>query len=188
MTKTIDVLVDLETMGISNDAPVIQISAVAFNLGIKGYATFNRKVNLGSVGNINVDGLTLGFWLQTSEQTEQLKTYFDDRNAQPSEMWKQFYKWLMDVSAHQSYEIRLWGNGILFDNAKVKYNLGDKYPVKYSNDRDVRTIVQLGADKLGISIRELRESVPNEHKHDALSDAIWEMTYIQKAYKALMDD
>lgn len=191
MTKNkpfIDILVDLETLGISDTAPVIQVSAGAFHIGQHDViATFNQKVDLKTFDKFPMEAGTLDFWTSKPEQVAQLRTYFSDTGLTEQAMWTKFADFL---DKYSDFEVRLWGNGISFDVIKVNYNLkrfGLANPVEFWDERDVRTITQLAADKSNTTPQNWQKSVPNDNAHDALSDVIWEIEYVNRAYNLLID-
>lgn len=87
-------------------------------------------------------------------------------------------------------DVEIWGNGISFDITKVKYNLTKldlPFDVDFWNERDVRTFLELTSEILGITEYKIKNSVKNSHAHDGLADAIYQMEYVQNAYKALQN-
>lgn len=92
------------------------------------------------------------------------------------------------LSLHQplrSHTVQLWGNGCSFDNVILRraYALTDTpFAVPFWNDRDVRTMVELGKS-VGINPR---YDIPFEgDMHNALSDARHQVKYVSAIWKRL---
>lgn len=185
----IELVVDLETLGVADNAQVIQISAGAFKFskdGVHFIKTFDKKVDLNTYDKLTVEPGTLTFWLNRDEQINQLKTFLEPTNVTEFQLWKEFEQFLLELD--KEYTIRLWGNGSVFDNVKVRYNLKAlnlNYPVMFFNERDIRTVVQLYSDKEDVNPRDFKNSFVNENQHDALSDVKWEAEFLNKAYTSL---
>lgn len=193
----IDIMIDLETLGIRDDALVTQISAKAFRLGkqtsdMANVNPFNRFLDFKSLDVLeNVEVGTLNFWLKDAHNVETFKSMLSRNSDTPDtcndyDLWHNFHSWLAQFAS--SEDIRVWGNGISFDIVKIKTNFqrfGLDIPFMFWNERDVRTIVDLGAEKLGITSRDFQKSVPNNDKHNALADVNWQIDYVQKAHSVL---
>ncbi|MCL1696372.1 3'-5' exonuclease [Lysinibacillus sp. BPa_S21] len=188
-----DIMVDIETLGTGENATVFQISAMSFDLTTgDNHDSINLIGDIEKYGSLNVDGSTLKWWLNTDKEllTELLikGTYAE------YDLFEALQKWLEAQSTTGDMkDVYLWGNGILFDNAKLQTNLnscsGLKYPIFYRNDRDVRTILELASIKSGLTEDEIKESVTdeNERKHDAFDDIAFQIRLVVKCYKILMD-
>jgi len=189
----IDIMVDLETLGLKDNATVFQVSAVMFDISNgKIKSGFNKIIDIEKEDMV-VDGSTIKWWLKTDK--ELLDKLINDDNSLPaSSVWQLFNSWIScevgnnDLSSKNVY---LWGNGILFDNQKVKTQMekfGIKYPIHYTNDRDVRTILDLACDKTSFSCDKIKASVSDESetKHDALDDCRYQVRLVSFCYDILM--
>jgi len=101
-----------------------------------------------------------------------------------------FQYWIRE---HKSTgEVYLWGNGILFDNNMIKTQmelLGITYPIRYSNDRDMRTILELASHKTHINQYELKGSLHQKReKHDAMNDVKSQIEVVCGCYKILIGE
>lgn len=188
-----DIMVDIETLGTGENATVFQISAMSFNIqtGDK-YGSINLIGDIEKYGNLNVDGSTLKWWLNTDK--ELLTELLNKGTYKEYDLFEALHKWLEAQSTTGDMkDVYLWGNGILFDNAKLQTNLnscnGLKYPIFYRNDRDVRTILELASMKSGLTEDEIKEYVTdeNERKHDAFDDIAYQIRLVVKCYEILMD-
>ncbi len=197
MKQTIDVMVDIETLGIEEDAQVIQISAGAFHLDevIRKLgdfkSTFDFVLDLSTLGDkLSMELGTLQFWTSDSDNARVLhKLISEDSGITEEILVRKLHTWLTDLLKDYS-EIKLWGNGIIFDNVKVealfkKYGL--KSPILFYNHRDVRTILELGADKLGEDVISFRnEYAEGIEKHNAIHDVLYQARYVTEAYSVLL--
>lgn len=180
-------MVDLETLGTHVDSTIIQISAIAFdiNTGAHRYV-FNKIADISKNEDyeMNVDGSTLKWWLTTNK--ELLARSIEKGEMSSSELVEDFGRWLSVVKSMG--DLYLWGNGILFDNKMIQYQLGeDLYPIEYKNDRDLRTLVDLACTKLGITEKELKNKYydPSLEPHDAFNDVVNQVNLAVNCYKEL---
>jgi DNA polymerase III alpha subunit (gram-positive type) len=200
MEKRLDIMVDLETLGLGDDATIIQIAALAFDItNGEIIDSFEAYVDIAKT-ELNADGSTIKWWLGTDKE---LFTDLILNGQVPLESaLEDFSCWINGLSQSEDdpfyKDIFLWGNGILFDNAKLKtqFEKHDQvYPIFYRNDRDVRTILELAIHKLGIKEKELRGKL-DKHlelkfkvgltKHDALDDAHYQVELVTFCYNILM--
>lgn len=111
------VVLDLETLGTSPGAPIVQIGAVAFNVGTPDYewGMFEAKIDLTSLRfKENIDFSTLAWWFQQDEAARYAAFCTDERKP-ITEALRSFQLWLLGTRAKE-----LWGNGSDFDNAILK--------------------------------------------------------------------
>lgn len=189
-----DIMVDIETLGTGEGATIFQIAAISFDITtgqIKD--TFEVIGDIEKYSSLNVDGSTLKWWLNTNK--ELLTDLLNKGTHDEYEMFDELHRWLLK----QSYigdmkDVYLWGNGILFDNAKIQSELnsciGLKYPIFYRNDRDLRTLLELASMKSGLTEEELKKSVEdtNETLHDAFDDTKYQIRLAHKCYLILMSN
>lgn len=188
MKSKTHIMVDIESLGKSDNATIFQIAAAAFDISngnIKD--SIDLKLNIDTVENLRVDGDTLKWWLNTNK--ELLTSLLDEGELSEIEMVHQFRDWV-DVQGDIE-DVTLWGNGIIFDNAKIQQKMNGldvRYPIHYKNDRDVRTILALASDKSGLSEKEIKDSVldENEVEHDALDDVMYQIRLVCHCYSLLM--
>ena len=202
----VDVMLDVETLGISDNAQVIQISAGEFRLddvvtSLDDMETFDCILDLSTLGDtLTVEQGTLAFWTANGDNANVLNRMLNNNNGITEQiMVEKFHKWLSALVWSNAYddlviksEIRLWGNGIIFDNVKIE-NLFKKYglqsPVKFYNHRDVRTIVELVADKLHTDVDTYRgQYAYGIEKHNAIHDVLYQARYVTHAYQDLMNN
>jgi hypothetical protein len=185
----IDIMTDIETLGTETNSTIIQIAAIAFDIDSGTHISkFNQITDITKNVNMNVTGLTLKWWLDTD--SELLHDLINRGTVSSDELLRNFHDWLLGFRYDEANELVLWGNGILFDNKMIKHQfeeLGLIYPIKYYNDRDVRTIVDIAGKKLGVSDKELKGYFDNTdlRKHDAYDDVIRQLNLVTECYNLL---
>lgn len=179
------IMVDIETLGKKEGSTIFQISAAAFKMKSgEILSEIDLKLDI-EKANLAVDGSTLKWWLNTDK--ELLTQLLNEGNLSEIEMLQQFSDW-----AKQFQDRRLWGNGILFDNNKIKAAMeknGLEYPIPYNKDRDVRTILALAADLTGKSEKEIKSEVAdiNHRAHNAIDDVHKQINFVRHCYLLLSE-
>lgn len=190
--KKIHIMTDIETLGLRNDATIIQIAGIAFDIETGEHISeFDMVADISKNEHMEVDGGTLKWWLETD--ADLLKTLLNERGMVSSDdLIREFHEWLITRSKHPNYEdLVLWGNGPMFDNAKLKYHmerLGLEYPIHYKNDRDVRTILDLASAKAGVSESVIKSLIDSHdiREHDALDDVVYQIRLVNYCYIELV--
>ncbi|WP_339366679.1 3'-5' exonuclease [Vibrio splendidus] len=177
MMKT-HVMLDLETMGNGSNAAIVSIGAVVFNPsnGQLG-AEFEEVINLNSAAYYSdIDAPTVTWWLSQGDEARAIFLKETPKSSLKDALLE-FNQWLADLG--ESKDICLWGNGAGFDNV-ILMNSFKATRIRpnfiHWNDLDVRTIVRMGRDILGINPKEtlVREGV----HHSALDDAKFQAQYV----------
>lgn len=178
-----NIMIDMETLGVSVSSPIISIAAVFFEIDGSVGKTFYRVVDLKSaLSNGQVEPSTLSWWMSQSDEARKI---FSDPSATSLDLV------LRDLDAFikeagNSDSVKVWGNGPSFDNAilaQAYKNLDITLPWRFRNDRDVRTIVDLA--KCLKNIDPLKLAVREGVHHNALSDALFQVECVSIAYRAL---
>jgi len=189
MEERIDIMTDIETLGVKDNVAIIQLSAIAFNIKTGEYIdTFNNLIDVSKVDGLIIDGSTLKWWLETNK--ELLTNIITQATKQLDEVLFLFNEWIEELNCHSKKKF-LWGNGILFDNRIIQDQMrkyGLDYPIFYRNDRDVRTIVELAGIKENITEKELKQRFNNDSltKHDAFDDTRYQIELVCGCYKIIM--
>ncbi|RCZ38419.1 exonuclease, partial [Escherichia coli] len=163
-SRTCDhLMIDLETMGKNPDAPIISIGAIFFDpqTGDVG-PEFSKTIDLETAGGV-IDRDTIKWWLKQSREAQSAimtdEIPLDDALLQLREF--------IDENSGEFF-VQVWGNGANFDNTILRRSYerqGITCPWRYYNDRDVRTIVELGK---AIDF-DARTAIPFEgERHNAL--------------------
>lgn len=179
-------MVDLETMGSGPDAPIVSIGAVYFDpsTGNTG-AEFYQVVSLESSMSFGMkpDASTIQWWLKQSSEAR--SAILVDEAMGLRETLELLADFIAENAANGSHTVQLWGNGCSFDNVILRraYALTETpFAVPFWNDRDVRTMVELGKS-VGIN---LRFDIPFEgDMHNALSDARHQVKYVSAIWQRL---
>ena len=179
-------MVDLETMGSGPDAPIVSIGAVYFDpsTGNTG-AEFYQVVSLESSMSFGMkpDASTIQWWLKQSSEAR--SAILVDEAMGLRETLELLADFIAENAANGSHTVQLWGNGCSFDNVILRraYALTETpFAVPFWNDRDVRTMVELGKS-VGINPR---YDIPFEgDMHNALSDARHQVKYVSAIWQRL---
>ncbi|HBK4939735.1 TPA: 3'-5' exoribonuclease [Citrobacter freundii] len=179
-------MVDMETMGNGPDAPIVSIGAVFFDpsTGNTG-AEFYQVVSLESSMSFGMkpDASTIQWWLKQSSEAR--SAILVDEAMGLLETLELLADFIAENAANGSHTVQLWGNGCSFDNVILRraYALTDTpFAVPFRNDRDVRTMVELGKS-VGINPR---FDIPFEgDMHNALSDARHQVKYVSAIWQRL---
>jgi exodeoxyribonuclease VIII len=179
-------MVDMETMGSGPDAPIVSIGAVFFepSTGNTG-AEFYRVVSLESSMSFGMkpDASTIQWWLKQSSEAR--SAILVDEAMGLRESLELLADFIAENAANGSHTVQLWGNGCSFDNVILRraYALTETpFAVPFWNDRDVRTMVELGKS-VGINPR---FDIPFEgDMHNAFSDARHQVKYVSAIWQRL---
>ena len=174
-------MIDLETMGKNPDAPIISIGAIFFDpqTGDMG-PEFSKTIDLETAGGV-IDRDTIKWWLKQSREAQSAimtdEIPLDDALLQLREF--------IDENSGEFF-VHVWGNGANFDNTILRRSYerqGIPCPWRYYNDRDVRTIVELGK---AIDF-DARTAIPFEgERHNALDDARYQAKYVSAIWQKLI--
>ncbi|HCK2123829.1 TPA: 3'-5' exoribonuclease, partial [Escherichia coli] len=177
-------MIDLETMGTNTNAPIVVIGAVFFDpqtgeIGPVFYIVISLTdaMNTGAVP----DGGTIKWWLkQSSEARAAILT----GQVKLKDSLSRFREFINEYSDEKF--VQVWGNSATFDNAILRTSyerLDIPCPWRYHNDRDVRTIVELGKT---IDF-DARTVIPFEGvRHNALDDARHQAKYVSAIWQKLI--
>ncbi|ENO0429185.1 3'-5' exoribonuclease, partial [Escherichia coli] len=174
-------MIDLETMGKNPDAPIISIGAIFFDpqTGDMG-PEFSKTIDLDTAGGV-IDRDTIKWWLKQSREAQSAlltdEIPLDDALLQLREF--------IDENSGEFF-VQVWVNGANFDNVILRRSYerqGIPCPWRYCNDRDVRTIVELGK---AIDF-DARTAIPFEgERHNALDDARYQAKYVSAIWQKLI--
>ncbi|WP_339145327.1 exonuclease [Escherichia coli] len=173
-------MIDLETMGKNPDAPIASIGAVFFDpqTGEQG-PEFSKTIDLETAGGV-IDRDTIKWWLKQSREAQSAiltdEIPLDDALLQLREF--------IDENSGEFF-VQVWGNGANFDNVILRRSYERQEipcPWRYTNDRDVRTIVALGL----VMDFDARSVITFEgERHNALHDARYQAKYVSAIWQKL---
>ncbi|GKV89332.1 3'-5' exonuclease [Pectobacterium carotovorum] len=180
-----NLMIDLETMGNGPYAPIISIGAVFFDPST-GLTHDDFEVNISLESSMKFrarpDASTIMWWIEQSNDARRSITT-DSQQPLPEAL-----SWLSDfVNKHANNRfVQVWGNGASFDCVILRnsYALaGMEPPWKWWNDRDVRTIVEMGK---AVGLDPKKHMPFSGTRHNALADAIHQAKYVSAIWQKLI--
>jgi len=132
-----DLMIDLETMGVEPDAPVIAIGAVFFSrtgLGDDFYINIDLAEQIDTNRKVRAD--TIKWWMAQSNASQKVF------KEQATPVRDGLLKFLDFLSASPQDELKVWGNGPSFDITIIEHlilSYGLAVPWKFWNVFDLRT-------------------------------------------------
>ncbi|EON4392330.1 3'-5' exoribonuclease, partial [Escherichia coli] len=174
-------MIDLETMGKNPDAPIISIDAIFFDpqTGDMG-PEFSKTIDLETAGGV-IDRDVIKRWLKQSREAQSAimtdEIPLDDALLQLREF--------IDENSGEFF-VQVWGNGANFENTILRRSYerqGIPCPWRYYNDRDVRTIVELGK---AIDFDARTATSFEGERHNALDDARYQAKYVSAIWQKLI--
>ncbi|EON1761899.1 3'-5' exoribonuclease [Escherichia coli] len=173
-------MIDLETMGKNPDAPINALAGKFFDptTGEMG-PEFSKTIALETAGGV-IDRDTIKWWLKQSREAQSAiltdEIPLDDALLQ-------FREFIEENSGE--FFVQVWGNGTNFDNVILRRSYERQEipcPWRYTNDRDVRTMVALGL----VMDFDARNVITFEgERHNALHDAHYQAKYVSAIWQKL---
>lgn len=164
------IMIDLETMGVEVNSPIIQIGAIAWDLKEgQELSTFNQIISLKAA--VQYSGLsicpdTLGWWLD--RRLDLLSTSIKADRAEQSEhtVLKKFHNWITPyILQNQKTDFLCYGASFDFPMLAAAYKRNNLINViHYRREQCLRTIFHIN----GFDITAFNEG--KEATHDALED------------------
>ena len=148
--KIVDIMLDLETMGVGVLPAVTEIAAVSFIRDTGEILDeFHECIDLQDCIDcgLKVSASTVSFWIE-QDIDSRLSYLRSQRNAVSlHDALTNFSGWIESIT--EENDIMVWGNGILSDNVWIQsaYESSNfiRSPIEYWQHNDVRTIVDLGS-------------------------------------------
>ncbi|EFK9897858.1 3'-5' exoribonuclease domain-containing protein [Escherichia coli] len=173
-------MIDLETMGKNPDAPINALAGKFFDptTGEMG-PEFSKTIALETAGGV-IDRDTIKWWLKQSREAQSAiltdEIPLDDALLQ-------FREFIEENSGE--FFVQVWGNGANFDNVILRRSYERQEipcPWRYTNDRDVRTMVALG---LVMDFDARNVITFEDERHNALHDARYQAKYVSAIWQKL---
>ncbi|AUM07598.1 exonuclease [Escherichia coli] len=173
-------MIDLETMGKNPDAPINAIAGKFFEpaTGEMG-PEFSKTIDLETAGGV-IERDTIKWWLKQSREAQSAiltdEIPLDDALLQ--------FREFIDENSGEFF-VQVWGNGATFDNVILRRSYarqGIPCPWRYTNDRDVRTMVALG---LVMDFDARNVTTFEGERHNALHDARYQAKYVSAIWQKL---
>ncbi|MDQ7101924.1 3'-5' exonuclease [Serratia sp. MF2] len=181
-----NLMIDIETMGTNTNAPIVAIGAVFFDpstgeLGQKFYCAIDLDSAM-KAGGIP-DGDTIIWWLKQSSEARAAISI--DATLNICDALSELNNFISRNNDEPKY-LKVWGNGATFDNAIVRsaYERCDmSQPWAWFNDRDVRTVVDMG---IKVEFNPKRDMPFDGDRHNALADAVHQARYVSAIIQRLL--
>lgn len=165
---------DLETLGNTANAPIVQIGAVKFKDDGTIVDKFIRTIDLDSLQkyNFKMDYNTIAWWMnQTDEAIKSVFKYGLEQVSLNKALWE-FREWIGKPSEYVYWSHATFDPPILNNNFKA---LGKDNPIPFRLHRDIRTLshfANVKVERTGIA-------------HNALDDCLTQANYISKGIQIL---
>lgn len=136
-----NIMVDVETLGVTPDSIILSIAAVKFEFGSDKYEPFSINLDPKSSKALGMvsDPETVSWW---REQSPEALAAFMKNPVDVKEGMAQFIDWV----GPEWRKMIWWANGANFDYPVLEWTMRAcefKYPWKYWNCRDARTLYSL---------------------------------------------
>jgi exodeoxyribonuclease VIII len=169
-----------------NRALLVSIGAVFFdpatgNTGPEFYEVISLESSM-ACGGVP-DASTIIFWLKASSEAR--SEIVMDSAITLSDALQQLDDFITANASNGKDSVQVWGNGATYDNVLLAESFdraGIPCPWKFWNNRDVRTIVELGK-AVGYTPRYEIPFVGEPHK--AISDAHHQVKYVSAIWQRL---
>ena len=145
----LNLMIDLESFGLDDDAVLTQIGCVAYNDRFEIYSTFDQSISVvdSLLNGFSITPSTLEFWKRELASNNWDDSVIDDMfysKVPCVEAAALFDDWLKNTFEDEPFMI--WANGVLFDINKANFflnrfgfkNLTDR--TRYSNVEELRTL------------------------------------------------
>jgi len=169
--KTVDLMIDIETMGNTPGCAILSIGAVFIKDGNLA-EEFYQKIDLESCMDVGLkmDASTVLWWMKQSDEARAHIT--DDEGLELGVVLHMFLKWI-NTCMESATELNVWGNGASFDVVLMEEAFRKTHiniPWEFWGHRCFRTL------------KNLCPSVPKPvftgTKHHALDDAKWQALHM----------
>ena len=166
-----DMMIDLETLGTSENAMIVSIGACLFDFnGIVARHYSVIDIERPTVGKYDIDLGTVKWWMK---QNDEARAVFNSPVGGLSDALIELRQFAHSFGA-TTKDLKVWGNGASFDNVILR-NAYDKEgiasPWKYWNDRCYRTLKNMFRH-----VPCQREGTP----HNALDDAVTQAQHLRR--------
>lgn len=174
----LDVMLDVESMGLTPDSAIIAIGAVEFDMVTMTLGgRFYQNIHLADSAKHGrkIDPATVLWWMSQGDEARRALMYSAEPLLHVLDKFEAWFECCGDPN-----HVRVWGNGPSFDNAMLDStfkSVGRKTPWKYVNDRCFRTIC-------GMYPSVLKDERTGTH-HNALDDAVYQAEHILKIRRTL---
>lgn len=172
MSKTLALMIDIETLALSPNAAVTQVGFCCADLDTRDYTVHPTALWLNpNDQKREIDFGTVQWWM--AQDREVAKTVFTDREVRVSA--DHVFNVLQDI-VRENAGCTVWGSPAMFDLPILTSLWGGKKPWAYNMERDLMTLYKLkDPDKL-------LQPPENTKHHDAAADAQWQLEYLMNIW------
>lgn len=184
-------MIDLETLGLDDDAVIAQIAIIVFDDDRNPVTKIclNLDITAGLMDQFTVDPKTCKFWAGQPSNVKHAVLYQTPR-IPPHDAAKILDKWLKETFKGKDFMV--WANGILFDIPKLD-NLLTRYGMKgltertrYSNIMDFRSVRRTAKTLYPEQFKHAENIMgDNPNMHNAEADCMWQIQMLD-AYLCIM--
>lgn len=177
MTKYSQFMIDIETLGNTSNAAVVQIGCVGFN-PIDGSVGASFKINVKPHEKSTMDFSTVQWWMGQSDTAR--KSVFEGQFFDPKEALEAFSAHIKEHASEYGHKV--WSKPSTFDVVILENlyrHVGLAPPWAHWNTRCMRTILEAA------NVQRYEEVVP-EVAHDAASDAQAQALTVLKCHEKLI--
>jgi len=193
--STLDIMLDLETLGKSNSPVLVQLAAVSFRAEDGAVLdSFNRKISPQSCSRVGLScrgeddkGTTLDWWLtQDPAVFNKIVLEAFSKGEDVVLVLQDFSRWLLEQKKkHNATSIKVYGKGPAADCVWLRsaYDAAKlEAPWKYWDDACVRTYLDIGYRVFGIKAKD----IPFEgNKHDAIDDCKYQIKCVSLVFNKI---
>jgi exodeoxyribonuclease VIII len=176
-----DIMIDLETLSTRNDAVILTIGAVKFNINKELDKTkqLYMRINLQSCKNLKMhtDRSTVKWWKEQSKEA-QYEVFENPDRIDIKDALVKLSEFLKNGKC-------IWANSpnfdcVILENAFNK--CGIDIPWKFWNLRDCRTVYGLAR----LNLSSFRKNIEDESSaHNALNDCVMQILALKESFKIL---
>lgn len=175
-----DLMIDIETLGVSQNSVICSLGAVLFYYDVDSYYIENSFYTTldpeeGIMDGFVVDWSTIKFWMNQSKKVR-YETFPDKPTPVPLAI-DSFIKWVEKLDFQ-----RVWAKSPEFDLSLLKvyfdHYAPSAWPFHYRNHRDVRTLLDIA------NVKE-KDIPPVGETHNSLNDAAFQSLCVFKAYQKI---
>lgn len=193
----LNLMIDLESFGLEDDAVITQIGCVAFDDNYSEISMFNQPVSIvdGLLNGFSITPSTLEFWGKELKKNSWSQDVVKDlfySEVSCKDAADGLHRWLNKTFGDEQFGI--WANGILFDINKADYFLkrfGFKAlteRTRYNNVEDLRTLRKTTQriNKSGLEkVEKVLRAKYADNVHNAVFDCQYQIELLQACLSIL---
>lgn len=196
LESAVNIMLDLEAMGKRTSPAITEIAAVVFDLEGSTHDVFYRRIDLQSSidAGLTIDASTVKFWMAADAEAK--ASWFESQHHLGAGSLylaiSDFIEFISEVSANESHDIRLWGNGTMADN---RWILSAAEAVGLPLDADINPVISHWQHTDVRTFMETCQMITNLDpkkttdftgvRHNPIDDCKHQIKYVSAAYKLM---